>query len=81
MYDHDLIDGPTRFKFHVGQKVRLYKKKGHFDKGYLSNFTNEIFVVSKRIARNPPVYKIKDLNGEEILGTVYANELQLVNEK
>ena len=78
LYENDLIDGPTKFKFHVGDRVRLAKKKGHFEKGYTTNFTSEIFIVSKRIARTPPVYKIKDLNGEEIEGTVYANELQLV---
>lgn len=80
LYDNDLIDGKTTFKFHLGDRVRLAKKKGHFEKGYTTNFTKEIFVISKRIARSPPVYKIKDLNGEEIEGTIYANELQLVKD-
>ena len=78
LYDHDLINGKTPFKFHVGDRVRLAKKKGHFEKGYTTNFTTELFEVSKRIARSPPVYKIKDLNGEEIEGTIYASEMQLV---
>ena len=81
LYDHDVIDGKTPFKFHVGDKVRLAKKKGTFEKGYTTNFTKEIFEISKRIARNPPVYVIKDKSGDEIKGTIYANELQLVTNK
>ena len=81
LYDHDLMDGKTKFKFHVGDRVHLAKKKGHFEKGYTTNFTSEIFTVSKSIDRSPPVYKIEDLNNEEIQGTAYANELQLVKEK
>ncbi|UYV76776.1 hypothetical protein LAZ67_14001996 [Cordylochernes scorpioides] len=30
-------------KYNVGDKVRISKYKGHFDKGYLPNFTNEVF--------------------------------------
>lgn len=81
LYDKDLVDGPVRFKFHIGDKVRLSKLKGVFEKGYTTAFTKEIFTISKRIARNPPVYKIKDLNGEEIEGTVYGNELQIVRDQ
>ena len=78
LYDHDLIDGKTPIKFHVGDRVRLARKKGTFEKGYTTNFTKEIFIISKRIARNPPVYVVKDQNEERIQGTFYANELQLV---
>jgi len=81
LYDRDLIDGPIKFKFHIGDNVRLSKLKGHFEKGYTTTFTKEIFTISKRIARIPPVYKIKDSNGEEIEGTVYGNELQLVKDQ
>ena len=76
-----IIKHKTPFKFHIGDKVRLAKKKGTFEKGYTTNFTKEIFVISKRIARNPPVYVVKDENEEEIQGTFYANELQVVTNK
>ncbi|XP_031554465.1 uncharacterized protein LOC116291433 [Actinia tenebrosa] len=33
LYDKDLIDGPIKFEFHVGDKVRLSKLKGTFEKG------------------------------------------------
>lgn len=80
LYDRALLNDRPKFLFRVGDKVRISKKKSIFAKGYETNFTKEIFVITKRIPRDPPVYKLQDLNGEEILGTVYASELQLVKE-
>jgi hypothetical protein len=64
------------FKFKVGDYVRISKYKGVFSKGYTQNWTREIFEISKRIPRNPPVYRIKDLGNEEIEGIFYESELQ-----
>ena len=64
--------------FQVGDNVRISKTKGRFEKGYEQNWTYEIFVVDKIIHRTPPVYKVKDLQNEEIQGTFYAQELQKV---
>ncbi|CAH3160608.1 unnamed protein product [Porites lobata] len=47
-----------------------------FEKSYLPNFTEEIFTVYKRIARQVPVYKLKDDAGEILDGTFYEPELQ-----
>jgi hypothetical protein len=67
---------PPPFKFEVGDRVRIAKEKTKFKKGYLPNFTQEVFVVDKRIPRRPvPVYKIKDLRGEEIEGVLYSAEM------
>jgi len=63
------------FKFNVGDHVRITKEKKIFDKGYLPNFTEEIFVITERIPRYPVVYKVKDLNGENIEGIFYNSEL------
>ena len=49
-----------------------------FEKGYLPNFSKEIFTVSKQIPHDPPVYKLKDYDGEELKGTFYEKELQKV---
>jgi hypothetical protein len=38
----------------------------------LPNFSKEIFTISKQIPRDPPVYKLKDLDGEELKGTVFV---------
>lgn len=66
-------------KLHVGDYVRITKSKHIFQKGYESNWSDEIFIISSIIDRNPwPVYTIKDLKGENIEGTFYEKELQKV---
>jgi hypothetical protein len=68
----------VRYKFKIGDQVRISKVKRTFEKGYLPNFSKEIFAISKQIPRDPPVYKLKDLDGEELKGTFYEKELQKV---
>ena len=63
-------------KFKVGDKVRIVKKKKTFEKGYTTNWTEEVFTVSKVQSTIPFTYKITDANGEEIKGTFYSEELQ-----
>ena len=69
------------FKFKVGNKVRITKKKGIFDKGFTPRWTEEIFTVSQLQYTDPPTYKITDNNGEEIQGTFYEQELQKTNQE
>ena len=69
---------PVKYKFKVGDKVRISKLKRKFEKSYLPNFSTEIFVVSKRLPRDPPVYKLKDYDGKELKETFYDKELQKV---
>ena len=66
---------PVKFKFQVADKVRISKYKHIFEKGYLPNFTTEIFTIVQRVSRQPPVYKLKDWNGDVIDGVFYENEL------
>jgi len=63
-------------KFSIDDNVRITKKKGIFDKGYTPNWTEEIFTVSEVRYTDPITYKLKDLNGEEIKGSFYEQELQ-----
>lgn len=69
-------DSVTTFK--QGDLVRISKVRGVFDKKYEQSFTDEVFTVYERIPRSPPVYKLKDLDGEPIQGSFYAEELQKV---
>ena len=72
----DLRHKATKPKFSVGDKVRISKyKRKLFDKGYTPNWTEEIFVVDKVQYTNPITYKLKDLNGEEIKGSFYEQEM------
>lgn len=68
----------VRFKFQVGDRVRISKAKRIFKKSYLPNFTEELFTVYKRFLRQVPVYKLKDDAGEILDGTFYEPELQKI---
>lgn len=67
-----------RPKVKVGDYVRITKSKNVFAKGYLCNFTEETFRVKTILRRTPIVYRIVDLNGEEIKGTFYEAEIQKI---
>lgn len=64
-----------KFRFQVGDKVRITKEKHKLSKGYVPNFTQEVFVINERMDRSPPVYKLNDLDKEEIEGVFYEAEL------
>ena len=68
-------------KFKVGDYVRISKYKNIFAKGYMPNWSEEVFVVNKIKNTVPWTYVINDLNGEEITGTFYENEIQKTNQK
>ena len=63
-------------KFKVGDKVRISKyKRKIFVEGYTPNWTEEIFLVDKIQSTYPITYRLKDLNNEEIQGSLYEPEL------
>ena len=63
-------------RFKVGDRVRISKFKNMYAKGYTPNWSREIFIVDKKNDTVPYTYNIKDLNGEEIIGSFYDRELQ-----
>ena len=60
----------------VGDKVRISRMKSTFEKGYLPNWTEQLYIVEKVQETIPVTYKIKNLLGEEIEGSFYEEELQ-----
>lgn len=63
----------------VGDFVRISKENIPFRKGYKPQFTDEVFKVVGFSTIKPVItYKIKDSNGEVILGKFYRKELQKV---
>jgi hypothetical protein len=55
--------------------VRIVKEKHKLEKGYTANFSNEVFEIIECLKRQPPVYRIKDSDGEAIVGIFYEAEL------
>ena len=69
-------------KFKVGDYVRINKTKHTFEKGYLPNWTQELFQISAVVKTQSPItYEIEDLDGELVSGTFYSQELQLVEKE
>ncbi len=66
------------YKFKKGDNVHISSSGGVFEKGYTPRYSEEIFVIAARLPTHPPRYRIKDLNGEAILGSYYEPEMILV---
>ena len=68
----NIKEGP---KFKVGDHVRISKYKNIFAKGYVSNWSEEVFMIKKVKNTVPWKYVISDLNGEDIFGTFYEKQI------
>ena len=68
-------------KFKVNGHVIISKYKNIFAKGYVPNWSEEVFIVNEIENTVPWTYTISDLNGEPITGTFYEKELQKTNQE
>lgn len=68
-----------KFKYSVGDRVRVSKLARQFRKGYLPAYTKEIFIVHNRIATAPVTYHLRDTTGDVLVGSFYEPELQLTS--
>ena len=78
-YNEDLNKKNPKFK--VGDHVRISKYKNIFAKGYLPNWSEEVFIVNEIKNIVPWAYTINYLNGEKVIVTFYEKELQKTNQK
>lgn len=75
MYGYNI---DRKYKFEIGDRVRISKAKRTFRKGYLPNWTDELFIIYKRYPTKPPTYLLRDLKETNIKGRFYEEELQKV---
>ena len=66
-------------KLNVSDRVRISKYKGTFEKGYETNWSEEVFTVHEVHPSEPPVYRLRDDLGDALNGTFYEPELQKVS--
>lgn len=66
----------AKAKYQVSDYVRISRTKNTFERGYEKNFSEEVFVI-KRVSQRQGIYTyvLQDLNGEEIDGYFYTEEL------
>ena len=69
----------TIFKYKISDLVRISRVRGPFTKGYEEKYTHGFFTISDRIHWQPPVYRLKDYDGDIIQGCFYEQELQKIN--
>ena len=58
-------------KFKIGDNVKISKYKNIFAKGYVPNWSEEVFVIKKVKSTVPWTYVISDLKEDKIVGTFY----------
>ena len=68
-------------KFKVGDHVKISKYKYIFAKGYTPTWSEEIFVIKEIKNTVPWTYVINYLNGQEIIGKFYEEELQKIDQQ
>ena len=72
-------DRSKKYKYNLNSHVRISKTRRTFKKGYLPNWTEEIFTIASREKKVKPVYTLKDYNNNIIEGKFYEEELQQVD--
>ena len=65
-------------KFSNGDSVRILIKKNQFAKEFEKSWSEEIFKIKRIQNTNPITYLIEDLDGEDIIGGFYTEELQVL---
>lgn len=78
LYGH-LWKTPSKYSkknWKPGVFVRLSTSKGKFEKGFVGNWTEEVFIIHQALNVTPVRYIVKDWNGQIIKGTFYQKELQ-----
>ena len=76
-FTENIETSPKAPKFKVNDRVRITTHKNIFSKGYTENSSREIFIIDIVLKTNPWTYKLKNLNGEKIIGSFYEKELLL----
>ena len=71
----------SKAKFKVADKVRISRIKGTFEKGYLPNWSEQVYIIDDVLKTTPVTYKIKDSLNEIITGSFYEQELQKTNQE
>ena len=72
-------ESKKRYKYKIGDRVRITHLRNVFSREYDQKWTGEIFTVAQRFYRgNTPIYRLNDYDGEAITGSFYQPELQKV---
>jgi len=68
-----------KWKYNVGDTVRISTPGHVFTKGYTDRWSQELFTITYRHKTQPVTYNLKDMSNEPIKGRFYEFEIQKVN--
>ena len=68
-----------KIKLEIGDYVRISTQKGVFTKGYLPNWSTEIFEIIRINKTLPATYQLQDYTGKPIAGCFYSEEILKTN--
>ena len=79
MIERNRQEGRQKFRFQVGDWVRISFLTRPFEREYEEKWTYEFFKITSRdYVQNTPVYTLEDFAGDEVKGRFYQEELQPV---
>jgi hypothetical protein len=82
LYGYNKKNGDDRilkYKYEVGDYVRIKKEKTIMEKGYTKGWHKKIFTINNRLIRIPPVYELFNLKTSQIENRkFYEQELQKI---
>ena len=67
-----------KWRYDVGDRVRITTRRQPFTKGYLGRWSEEIFEIDARLPTVPVTHRLKDLADDVIKGKFYEPEIQKV---
>ena len=76
--DSNLSPLEVKYKYKVGDLVRMAYSRNIFSRDYNQAWSDEIFIINSVNKTQPPTYTLKDFLDEVILGTVYESEISKV---
>lgn len=76
VYKHNHTLNESSVPFKVNDIVRVSRYRSVFDKGYLMNYSTELFTIYKVLPTDPPTYLLMDSKNQKIKGCFYSFQLQ-----
>ena len=73
--DANVKDNDKDSQFNFGNRVRISKYKNIFAKGYVPNWSEQVFVIKNVKDTVPCTYLINDFKDEEIVGKFYEKRI------
>ena len=69
---------PLKHKYDIGQKVKLSVLRNPLVHAFYGTYTDETYVIYSRLNTDPVTYRVTNVDGDVMRGTIYEDELLAV---